>query len=135
MILKMNQDTYGNLLWCQESPGMTFDTTRLHKTAFQEVNFLTISKNLLELWLCSTLCVLIQDLGWTQLESTSKIIIVNVENSSFGYDLIIGNLLLEDPLISKLGVLILRMRGGAKHSPLWDRTGEHQKSARNNEKQ
>ena len=62
---------------------MTFDTTRLHKTAFQEVIFFKISKNLSKLWLCSTLCVLIQDLGWTQLESTSKIIIVNVENSSF----------------------------------------------------
>ena len=30
--------------------------------------------------------------GWTQLESTSKIIIINVENSSFGYDLTTGNL-------------------------------------------
>ena len=88
MILKMNQDTYRNLLGWQESPGITFDTTRLHKTACQEVNSLKISKNLSELWLGSTLCVLIQDLGWTQLESTSKIIVVNVENSPFGYNLI-----------------------------------------------
>ena len=30
----------------------------------------------------------IQSLGWTQLESTSKIIRVGIENASFGYDLI-----------------------------------------------
>ena len=28
------------------------------------------------------------DLGWTQLESRSKIIIVGIENASFGYNLI-----------------------------------------------
>ena len=39
-----------------------------------------------ELGLCSPLCVLIQDLGWTQLEFTSEIILIDVENSSFGYD-------------------------------------------------
>ena len=40
------------------------------------------------MWLCSTLCVLIQDLGWTPLESTSKIMLVGIKNASFGYDLI-----------------------------------------------
>ena len=32
MILKTNQDTYGDFLRHGESPGMRFDTTRLHKT-------------------------------------------------------------------------------------------------------
>ena len=35
MILKMNQDTCGDFLRYQESPGMTADTTILHKTLFQ----------------------------------------------------------------------------------------------------
>ena len=39
MILKMKQDTYGKFLRYQESPGMTFDSTRRHKTWFQEVWF------------------------------------------------------------------------------------------------
>ena len=34
----------------------------------------------------------IQDLGWTQLECTSKIIRIDVENASFGYNLTVGNL-------------------------------------------
>ena len=34
-ILKMNPDTYGHFLGYQESPGIVFDTTRLHKTRFQ----------------------------------------------------------------------------------------------------
>ena len=44
MILKNNQDTYGDFLGYQESIGMTFDTTRLHKTTFQEVDSFKISK-------------------------------------------------------------------------------------------
>ena len=87
----MNQNTYGNFLGYQEWPGMTFDPTRLYKTWIQEFEFLKISGIMFEMWLCSTTCVVIQDLGWTQLESTSKIIIINVENSSFGYDGTIGN--------------------------------------------
>ena len=34
----MNQDTYGDSLRYQESPGMKFDTARRHKTEFQEVD-------------------------------------------------------------------------------------------------
>ena len=45
MILKTNQDTYGDLLRYQESPGTTFDTTRRHKTQFQEVDFHKNLKN------------------------------------------------------------------------------------------
>ena len=90
MILQMYQDTYGDFLRYQERPGMTFNFTRLHKTGFQKVIFLKISKILTELWLYSTTWARIQDLRWTQLESTSKIMMVDVENSSFGYDLTIG---------------------------------------------
>ena len=55
-----------------------------------------------------------------------KIVMVRIENASFGYDLI----------IMKLGALILLMRGGAKHSPPGDltRTPEiHQKSSKIND--
>ena len=37
MILKMNQDTSGDFLGYQESLGMTFDTTRLHKTKINDL--------------------------------------------------------------------------------------------------
>ena len=37
MISKMNQDTYGDVLGYHKSLGMTFETTRLHKTWCQEV--------------------------------------------------------------------------------------------------
>ena len=42
MSLKMDQITWGDLQRHKESPGMMFDTTRLHKTRCQEVGFLTI---------------------------------------------------------------------------------------------
>ena len=87
----MNQDTYGDFLGYQESLGMTFDTTRLHKTTFQEVDVLKISKILLELWRIGSICGRIQNLGWTQLESTLRIMRVAVDNSSFGYDLTLGS--------------------------------------------
>ena len=52
---------------------------------------------------------LIEDLGWTWLESALKIIIMNVEKFSFGYDLTIGHFvkrvlpaLREDPRFLKL---------------------------------
>ena len=80
----MNQDTYGDFLGYQKSIGMTFDITRLDKISFQEIDFLNISKILTKLWLCLTFSARIQNLGWTQLESTLKIIRVNIENSSFG---------------------------------------------------
>ena len=60
------------------------------------------------MWLCRRPCALIQDLGRRQLEYELKIFIIDVEESSFGYDLIIGDLvnrglsnLREDPLISE----------------------------------
>ena len=88
MILKINQDTYGDLLGYQETLGMAFDTTRLHKTSFQEIDFLKISNILTKSRRIAGICGLIQNLGQTPLESTLKIMRVAVENSSFGYDLI-----------------------------------------------
>ena len=41
----MDQDTYGDFLGYQEWPGMKYNITTLHKTWFQKVNFLKISKN------------------------------------------------------------------------------------------
>ena len=84
MILKMNEDTSGDFLGYQESLEMTFDTTRLHKTSVQEVEFLKISKILTKSWRIAGICGLIQNLERTQLESTLKIMRVAVENSSFG---------------------------------------------------
>ena len=83
----MNQGMYGDFQRYQESPGMNFETTRLHKTWFQKGDFLKNLKILSELWPWRSPCALIQDLGWIQLESTLKIIVMNVENSSFGYHL------------------------------------------------
>ena len=87
MFFKMNEDTYGDFLGYQESLGMTFDTTRIHKTWFQQVTFVKNSKILTKLWRCLTSSARIQNLGWTHLESTLNIMRVNVENSSFGYNL------------------------------------------------
>ena len=50
MILKMNQDTHGDCLKYQESPGMTFDTKRLHKTWFEEDDSHKNLKILTESW-------------------------------------------------------------------------------------
>ena len=72
MLRTMNQDMSGELLTHQESPNMTFDTTRLHKTCCQEVNSLKIFKILSEMGLCFCICGRIQNLRWTQLESTSE---------------------------------------------------------------
>ena len=47
-------------------------------------NFKILSKS----WRCLDLHARIQNLGWTHLESTSKIMRVNVDICSFGYDLI-----------------------------------------------
>ena len=65
MTLEMNKDTYEDFLGYQESPRMTFDTTRLHKTAFLEINFLKISKILSEMLTRAHICDRIQNLGWT----------------------------------------------------------------------
>ena len=67
---------------------MTFITTRLRKTIFQEVDYLKISKILAKWWRWRTFSARIQNLGWAQLESTLKRILIDVENSSFGYNLI-----------------------------------------------
>ena len=50
MILEMNQDTCGDFLRYQESPGMAVDTTRLHKTWFQGVTFHRNPKILTKSW-------------------------------------------------------------------------------------
>ena len=68
---------------------MTLNTTRLHKTWFQEVNFLKNSKILTKWSRGSVFRGRIHNMGWTHVESTSKIIIIDVENSSFGYNLIV----------------------------------------------
>ena len=67
MILKMNQNTYRDIISYQDLTSRDFINT-----VFGEVGILKISEILTEMWLCSTNCVLIQDLGWTQLESTLK---------------------------------------------------------------
>ena len=75
-----------------ESSGTTFDATNLHKTGFQEVTFLEVLKNFTTSYRIATIRGVIQKMGWTQFEPTSKCIMVAVENSSIGYDLTIGNL-------------------------------------------
>ena len=65
MILKMNQDTYGDFLDCQEWPGMIFDTTRLHITWFQQVTFRRNLKILSKSWPGFHTCARIQNLRWT----------------------------------------------------------------------
>ena len=67
MILKINQNTYGDFLRYYESLGMTFDTTRFHKTEFQEV---TVSQNdnmLTKSLRMSPTSARIQHMVWTQL--------------------------------------------------------------------
>ena len=51
-----------------------------------------ISKILSELKLCSIPFALIQDLGWTKLESSSKKNIFDIENYSFEYNWTMGDL-------------------------------------------
>ena len=53
----------------------------------QEMKILKSFKNFTKSWRVFNICGRIQNLGRTQLESKSKIIIINVENSSVGYDL------------------------------------------------
>ena len=71
---------------------MPCDTTRLHITCFQKITFHENLKILTKSRSCSTTCGGIQHLGWTQMESTLKIIMVAVEIYLFGYDLTIGDL-------------------------------------------
>ena len=66
---------------------MTFDTTRRHKTECQEVDSHRNLNILTKSWRISPISAQNQNLGWTQLESTSKIIMVEFENASFAYDL------------------------------------------------
>ena len=70
---------------------MISDTTRRHKTWFQEVDVLKNLKILTKSWRILYISGRIQNMGRVQLESTSKIITIGIENSSFGYDLIIWN--------------------------------------------
>ena len=75
--------------------GVIRDAFLHHKpseTWFQEVTVLKILKMLSKSWRIFSICGRIQDLGWTQLETTSKTMRVDVENSSFGYDSTTGDL-------------------------------------------
>ena len=83
----MNQDTYGDFLRYEESPGMTFDTTRCHRTQFQKVESHRNLKILTKSSRGSVFRAQILNLRWTQVEYSSKIIIIDVENYSFGYNL------------------------------------------------
>ena len=67
---------------------MISDTTRRHKTWFQEIDFLKNLKILTKSWRILYISGRIQNMGRIQLESTSKIITIGIENSSFGYDLL-----------------------------------------------
>ena len=67
---------------------MTFNTTRLFNICFQEVDVLTIFKIMAKAWRGVTMCGRIQNLKWTQLECTLKIMMVPVGNATFGYDFI-----------------------------------------------
>ena len=71
---------------------MLANTQRFHNIWFQENDFLKILKILSKSSRRSTFSARIQNLGWTHLKSTSKIIVIDVENSSFVYDLTIESL-------------------------------------------
>ena len=79
---------------------MTFDPARRHKIESQEVNSHKNLKMLTKSWRCATFSARIQNMGWTQLESTLKIIRVNVENYSFGCILAIGDFVKRDVCIA-----------------------------------
>ena len=104
----MNQATYGDFLGYQEFPGMICNTTRLHITWLQEVQFLKISKISSEMLTRAHMYIRIWNMGWTQLESTFKIMLVWIENFhsdtiwflKYGFPRIRAHLL-EDPLISE----------------------------------
>ena len=90
MFLKINRNTSGDLWRHQESPNIIFNTTRRHNNWFQAVDSVKNSKISRTSSRCSTFTSRIQNLGSTQLGSTSKIIRVDAENSSLGYNLTIG---------------------------------------------
>ena len=66
---------------------MAFDLTSLLKTGFQENEILKISKILSEMLTHAHISGRIQNMRWTQLEYTSNIMLVGIENTSFGYNL------------------------------------------------
>ena len=65
MFLILNQDIQGDLLRHQKSPEMTFDSTRLHETWFQEVTFLKILKILSKMLTRAHVCTRNRNLRWT----------------------------------------------------------------------
>ena len=73
----------------QEWPGMQFEITRCHETQLQRVEIRKFKKKMSESVTPANISGQIQNLRWTQLESTSKIMRVRIENSSFEYDLTI----------------------------------------------
>lgn len=60
---------------------------RCHKTWFQEIEIPKNSQIMSEMWRW----LRIQNLRWAKFESASKIILMNIDHSSFGYDLTTGN--------------------------------------------
>ena len=107
-----------------------------------------MSKILTEMLTRAHMCTRIQNLGLTQLESTSKIITVRIENSSFGDNLTIGvftSVAWGPPDFWNLGHSLLQRETGCEalssierehkkytrnHNKYW----EHQKSTRNHQK-
>ena len=85
------------------------------------MTFRMSSKILSKLWQWLSPCALIQDLVWTQLESTLRIMTMSVENSSFGYGLTIGD------LVKGVFTIVARRPsdyqtmspGGEYFAPLW----------------
>ena len=63
---------------------MIFNTTRRHEIWFQKVSVLKIIEIFAKSLRISTMCGVIQNVGWTHMEYTSKIILVRIENNSFG---------------------------------------------------
>ena len=81
--MKINQNMYRDLLRHQELPGMTCDTRDFIKLNFKKSCSRKILEILTKSWRMFTICGVIQNLGWTQIDSTLKIIMVRIQNASF----------------------------------------------------
>ena len=60
-----------------------FQTCSTSSPSGNQFGGLPLVVNVTNSWLIATICGVIQNLGWTQFEYTSKTIIIAVENSSF----------------------------------------------------
>ena len=93
--------------------GVTKDYNRYHKTLYNVISTRRVSKKSQDydkIWPGLHIGARIQNLRLMQFESTLKIIMVRIENSSFGYNLTIGNLV-------KRGCLPLLRDGGECFAP------------------